>query len=380
MSFITESQPGAPAPKTKLTAGELIGTILSFGFVALLLLAAFGTPVVLLGWWGADRLRGNGPSWDGMVYAGAGLWAVAGGLVFLVWPTKRRKASSRRRQLPLTLRTAALALAALLAAAGFTWWVGSGPVRAARERAAERAWVACLAADRPRTRQAALDFLLNRDNPRFTFFQGEASPEENVKATRRIAAEQPSAEPALVPLLADSDPRLAMKAAAVLGRIGSSAPEAGAALDALVTYAAGHLSESGTWLGGEQDPALEVYDVLQAADTGATEALARAVQRPEVKGPDEELGPQQSYLQHGGVVVGPPSRMQVLFLAIKLGIPGSEQRLGSLLEVANDKTLAEDYLNCGSDALDNAARQWAKRHGYDVTSQPGGPRVRWGEK
>lgn len=65
---------------------------------------------------------------------------------------------------------------------------------------------------------------------------------------------------------------------------------------------------------------------------------------------------------------------------IRLGQAGTEGVLASALKKYGDKDMALDYLNCGNDALDTAARTWADAHGYEVYSQPGaygGPQ--WGE-
>lgn len=65
---------------------------------------------------------------------------------------------------------------------------------------------------------------------------------------------------------------------------------------------------------------------------------------------------------------------------IKLGRAGSEKILRSALLKYGNKAMALDYLNCGNDKLDAAARAWADKHGYYVYSSPGshsGPS--WGE-
>jgi hypothetical protein len=65
---------------------------------------------------------------------------------------------------------------------------------------------------------------------------------------------------------------------------------------------------------------------------------------------------------------------------IKLGRAGTEKILRSALLRYGNKAMALDYLNCGNDKLDAAARVWADRHGYYVFSSPGshgGPS--WGE-
>lgn len=71
-------------------------------------------------------------------------------------------------------------------------------------------------------------------------------------------------------------------------------------------------------------------------------------------------------------------RLQVLLLAVKLGIPGSENILTDVLKDHGDKAMAEDFLNSGSRALASGARAWAKAHGYDVHSGPGSHRSAWG--
>jgi hypothetical protein len=65
---------------------------------------------------------------------------------------------------------------------------------------------------------------------------------------------------------------------------------------------------------------------------------------------------------------------------IKLGRSGTEKILRSALLKYGNKAMALDYLNCGNDKLDAAARAWASKHGYWVYTTPGshsGPS--WGE-
>ena len=65
---------------------------------------------------------------------------------------------------------------------------------------------------------------------------------------------------------------------------------------------------------------------------------------------------------------------------IRLGRAGTEQILAHALNKHGDKDMALDYLNCGNEALDAAAREWAANHGYKVYTQEGvhgGPQ--WGE-
>jgi hypothetical protein len=70
-------------------------------------------------------------------------------------------------------------------------------------------------------------------------------------------------------------------------------------------------------------------------------------------------------------------RRRVLFLAIKLGRPGSEEQLCRVLDGFGSKELAEDFLNCGSTTLADAAELWAKRHRYVVHRSGGAHRVSW---
>jgi ankyrin repeat protein len=60
---------------------------------------------------------------------------------------------------------------------------------------------------------------------------------------------------------------------------------------------------------------------------------------------------------------------------------GDESRileLSDLLDRYGDKTLCEDYLNCGQPDLNRVASSWAKIHGYNVSTGSGSGRARWG--
>jgi hypothetical protein len=72
-------------------------------------------------------------------------------------------------------------------------------------------------------------------------------------------------------------------------------------------------------------------------------------------------------------------RLRVLFLAVKLGIPGSENRLNDLLQAYGDETMAEDYLNSGSQLLNEGARRWASERGYSINAGGGSHRVAWNQ-
>ena len=63
---------------------------------------------------------------------------------------------------------------------------------------------------------------------------------------------------------------------------------------------------------------------------------------------------------------------------IRRGDASRIPELRTLLLDYGDKSLAEDYLNCGKAELEEAAREWARRKGYSVGGGYGSNRVRWG--
>jgi hypothetical protein len=75
----------------------------------------------------------------------------------------------------------------------------------------------------------------------------------------------------------------------------------------------------------------------------------------------------------------PEIRLRALFLGIKLGIPGSEEKLVVILEKYGDKTMAEDFLNSGSSRLYEGGRQWVIERGHMISFGPGSRRVSWGK-
>ena len=126
-----------------------------------------------------------------------------------------------------------------------------------------------------------------------------------------------------------------------------------AKIDALIIEGAGYLDEDGNWT--NKDRSREVYDQLKERTPAfVTNALVRQVLRGH-------------------------SRLQVLFLAIKLGEPGSEEELATALVRHGNKQMAEDYLNSGSDYLQRGAEAWSRKHGYEVNTGRGSHRAYWGE-
>lgn len=79
------------------------------------------------------------------------------------------------------------------------------------------------------------------------------------------------------------------------------------------------------------------------------------------------------------VAQGSLNRLHVLFLAVKLGIPGSEAQLNELLMQVGDVAMAEDYLNSGSNLLYQGGEQWATSRGYYIEEGPGSSHTSWGQ-
>lgn len=73
-----------------------------------------------------------------------------------------------------------------------------------------------------------------------------------------------------------------------------------------------------------------------------------------------------------------PARKRAVLLAIKLGIPGTEEVLNELLWRLGDHAIAEIYLNCGSPQLRAYGEAWLVQHGYTIVSGTGYHYVAWG--
>jgi hypothetical protein len=65
---------------------------------------------------------------------------------------------------------------------------------------------------------------------------------------------------------------------------------------------------------------------------------------------------------------------------ISLGLAGSEAALIRALNEHGSVQMAKDFLNCGLDDLEHAAREWAKRNGWAVTAFGGSSNLRWGKR
>jgi HEAT repeat protein len=66
-------------------------------------------------------------------------------------------------------------------------------------------------------------------------------------------------------------------------------------------------------------------------------------------------------------------------LLIKMGTPGSEDLLIDALYKVGDKSMAQDFLNCGNAKLEAAARAWAASHAYSIVGGGGG-NAAWGRR
>jgi hypothetical protein len=123
-------------------------------------------------------------------------------------------------------------------------------------------------------------------------------------------------------------------------------------LDALVSTGANCLNGQAGWVDAKRGRI--VYDALKKIEGKlVTESLARKV----IKG---------------------TNRLHVLFLGVKLGIPGSQERLNQILMNHGDKKMAEDFLNSGSQDLFEGGKRWANAHGYRINTGMGSHRVGWG--
>ncbi|GAB1516398.1 hypothetical protein [Actinophytocola sp. KF-1] len=125
-----------------------------------------------------------------------------------------------------------------------------------------------------------------------------------------------------------------------------------AAIEDLLTAGADCLDTTGEWLDGARGR--EVYDQLRN-------------RRPRIFNP--------ALVRR---VLASERQPQLLYLAIKLGVVGSERKLAEILHGYGTVTMATDYLNCGSAVLRAAAEVWARRRGYTILHTGHGRSVSWG--
>ncbi len=123
-------------------------------------------------------------------------------------------------------------------------------------------------------------------------------------------------------------------------------------IDKLIFTGANCLDLNAIWI--DLVKGKRIYDMLKSYDS---QALADSMTR---------------------VVLIQIDRRKVLFLIVKLGIPGTERTLNNLLMRYGDKSMAEDYLNCGSAQLREGGEAWARAKGFRIMTGPGSHRVGWG--
>jgi hypothetical protein len=135
------------------------------------------------------------------------------------------------------------------------------------------------------------------------------------------------------------------------GHPGARTPQV---VDCLLTTGAVLLTDDAEWT--DRSGARSVYDLLKRYDDGVVvDGLVRKV------------------------ISDAQTRLHVLFLGVKLGIHGSEERLNTVLDQHGDKQMAEDFLNSGSTKLYEGGKSWAASHGYYISEGMGSHRVSWGD-
>ena len=145
----------------------------------------------------------------------------------------------------------------------------------------------------------------------------------------------------------------ALKAVSKLLRRGHARAKDPRVVDRLITTGALLLTDNAEWI--DKNEAKRVYNLLKRYDDKTVvDGLVRKVIRDTT------------------------NRLHVLFLGIKLGIPGSQERLNQILDKHGDIKMAEDFLNSGSSELYEGGKQWANNHGCSIMSGMGSHRASWG--
>jgi hypothetical protein len=68
-----------------------------------------------------------------------------------------------------------------------------------------------------------------------------------------------------------------------------------------------------------------------------------------------------------------------LYAIIGIGKKEMIPLLSNELEINGSKEMAEAYLNCGEENLEESAEIWANNHGYDITRTGGWAPISWGK-
>lgn len=237
---------------------------------------------------------------------------------------------------------------------------------------------------------------------------GDPDPEVAKCAKETIASvDDPRAAKALEGLLASADPGVLVAAAAALGQIGKSAstPSLASLLSSpesrVVVAAAQALGRIGD---ASAVPALDAvalrHGATRAEERRAVTARMAAVvalgdigdaaARPTLvrvlstdPSASRDAGTALAKIYEPDVrpllpLLDKRSNIALAFGLVDVGQKGTEGALVRALHRYGDLDLAEYYLNCGNDKLEDAARQWAGDHGYTVFTQPGVGGDQWG--
>jgi HEAT repeat protein len=205
---------------------------------------------------------------------------------------------------------------------------------------------------------------------------------------------KPAVKP-LIAILGERRGRQAEVAAQALGEIGDAR-----AIKPLVAYGAKNGEVAGAALVAIGKPAvLPLVNALDDEDVSvrrtAADTLGKIGDRRAVKGLRGALADSEDSvwraasdalaLIHRSDVspllpwLRSQSTLRVYYGLIGLGKKGTEDELVEALEAFGSEAMAEDYLNCGSERLESAARRWAEAHGYTVFTMPGfGVTEEWG--
>lgn len=177
-------------------------------------------------------------------------------------------------------------------------------------------------------------------------------------------------------LVTKKDPRIVTAAAEALGRIDD--PRAVRPLERVAVRGLETPRPDKVWrktrftavfaLGELRDPRAEATLLrVMRTDPGNSRAAGRALTK--IFAHD---------VRHLLPLLQEPRNIRLAYALVDLGRRGTEDELVTALLRHGDLTLAEYFLNCGNNRLENAAHRWASAHGYTVTQMPGVPGDEWG--
>ena len=187
---------------------------------------------------------------------------------------------------------------------------------------------------------------------------------------------KPASTPSLVSLLTSPDRRVVLAAVRALDRIGD--PSAVPALDEVALRRGATRAEERASRKVRKAAVVALGDI---GDAAARPTLVRVLSTDPVASRD--AGTALARIYEPDVRPLPPlldkrSNIALAFGLVDVGQKGTEGALVRALHRYGDLDLAEYYLNCGNDKLEDAARQWAGDHGYTVFTQPGVGGDQWG--